>query len=72
MEDFPSVRQYLDWEPDKMNPEPGVSVSSLIPAADGLWALASCYVSTTDSEGIRTRALGSNEYVLVRIPEPGE
>ena len=72
MEDFPSVRQYLDWEPDKMNPEPGVSVSSLIPAADGLWALASCYVSTTDSEGIPGTLVDSNVIVLIRVPELGE
>ena len=55
-----------------MNPEPGVSVSSLIPAADGLWALASCYVSTTDSEGIPGTLVDSNVIVMIRVPELGE
>ena len=72
LEDFSAVRDCLGREPDEMNPEPMSWVEAVIPAADGLWALAGCCVNTTDSEGIRTRALGSNEYVLVRIPEPGE
>ena len=72
LEDFATVRDCLNREPDEMNPVPMSWVEVVIPAADGLWALAGCCVNTTDSEGIRTLALGSNEYVLVRIPEPGE
>ena len=70
LDDFPAVRQYLDWEPDEMNPEPEVSVDGLIP--DGLWALARCYVSTTDSEGIPGSIMNSSTIVLIRIPELGE
>ena len=72
LEDFPGVRRYLESEPDEMNPEPLVSVESLIPAADGLWALGSCYVGTTDSEGIPGTLVDSNVIVMIRVPELSE
>ena len=72
LEDFPTVRDCLNREPDEMNPVPMSWVAAVIPAADGLWALAGCCVNTLDSEGIGRSALGSEEAFLIRIPELGE
>ena len=70
LDDFPTIRHFLSWEPDETNPEPTASVEAVIPMADGLWALAICAVGTTDSEGIHGTVVDSNELVLIRIPEP--
>ena len=70
LDDFPAIRHFLGWEPDERNPEPTASVEALIPAADGLWALGSCFVGTTDSEGIPGTLVDSYEIVMIRIPEP--
>ena len=72
LKDFPTIRHFLGWEPDETNPEPTASVEAVIPMADGLWALAICAVSTTDSEGIHGTVVDSNELVLIRIPELSE
>ena len=53
-----------------MNPEPTASVEAVIPMAEGLWALAICNVSTTDSEGIHGTVVDSNEIVMISIPKP--
>ena len=72
LENFPTIRHFLGWEPDEMNPEPTASVEAVIPMAEGLWALAICCVGMTNSEGTHVSLVDSNEIVMIRIPELSE
>lgn len=68
LDDFPIVRKNLELIRPEWNP--GFSVRTVIPAADGLWALIQCYAGMRNSkEGVYETITYSYETVLVRIPE---
>ena len=68
-DDFPVMKQYLEPEGIGNKRLPCISLYEPIAMEDGLWALANCFaVEWEDGEYIGT-CEGSQELVLVKIPE---
>ncbi len=71
-EDFSVLGRYLVSEREGIRNEPFASCLALIPAEDGIWALVSCYMEEKTVDGYDTgdSVYGSQELVLIQIPEP--
>ena len=66
---FPSLQEQL-VPTDSSKPRiPVADYQKLIPMADGLWALVSCAVAEKDEFGFLDYPSGSEELVLVKVPE---
>ena len=71
-DEFPVMKKYL--EPDGSGNErvPSLSLHKPVRMEDGLWAPADCHAVEWEDGEFMGICDGSQELVLVRIPEPGE